>query len=107
TSLMGSQALLEYLMRTLGVQAVLPLASLDTWWDALRAVFPHPPARATPRAWMTWAESVTHTPTIAPAGPYYDGFHAMTASELRLSLHCAAKDGVLGTSLGRDFVMRL
>jgi hypothetical protein len=106
-SLMGSRALLWYLMQTLGVQAVVPLVSLDAWWDALGAVFPQPPARATPQAWMAWAAHVTHTPQITPAGPYYDGFHAMAASDLRMSLYCAAKDGVLGRSLGRDFVMRL
>jgi hypothetical protein len=76
TSVMGSRVLLGYLMQTLGVQAVLPLVALDAWWDALRAVSPQPPARATPQAWMAWAEHVTHTPQIAPAGPSYDGFHA-------------------------------
>src|SRR3954451_23022902 len=101
SSLLGSRALLWYLMHTLGVQAVVPLVSLDAWWKALRTVFPQAHAPATPRTWMAWAESVTHTPQIAPAGPCYDGIHAMVASELRLSLHCAAKDGALGRSLGR------
>jgi hypothetical protein len=32
--LVGSQALLGCLLQTLGVRAVLPLASLDAWWDA-------------------------------------------------------------------------
>ena len=107
TSLLGSRALLWYLMHTLGVQAVLPLVSLDAWWKALRAVFPQPPAQATPQAWKTWAAQVTHTPQVTPAGPFYDGFQTRIASELSLSLYCAERDGALGMSLGRDFVMRL
>ncbi|MEO7911332.1 MAG: hypothetical protein ABIV47_16935 [Roseiflexaceae bacterium] len=107
TSLLGSRALLWYLMHTFGMQAVVPLVSLDAWWNALRAVFPEPPARATPQAWIAWAAQVTHTPQVTPAGPFYDGFQTMTASELSLSLYCAERDGALGMSLGRDFVMRL
>jgi hypothetical protein len=35
SSLLGSQALLAYLLQTMGVPAVLPLVTLDAWWDAL------------------------------------------------------------------------
>jgi len=86
---------------------VLPLAALDAWWDALRAVFPHAPSRVSAPAWTMWAESVTYTPLIASASPHYDGIHVMAASALGRSLHAVANDSALGICLGRDVVMRL
>jgi Putative restriction endonuclease len=107
TSLIGSRALLATILHDLGVAAALSLAPLETWWDALRAVFQPPPNLRTAQAWIAWAAQLPDTSAIAPAGPHFTWTHARAAAMLRTSLDAATDNDAFGFSIGRDFVMRL
>lgn len=109
-SLAGSRYILHDLLTGWGTEAVLPFASLPLWRTALSEVFAPlaPPGLEAPlRIWQSWSEAVRFEPSFEPAGPMNTDAHHRVRERLTWGLLRACGTGGFGTSLGRDFVMRL
>ncbi len=106
-SLAGSRFLLHEILTGWGADAALPMAAQPLWFDALSLAFQPPRRLASLPDWQTWAAQVVYQPEIAPAGPRADAGHYHASSELHMGLFAACERGHFGSSLGRDFVMRL
>jgi Uma2 family endonuclease len=100
----GSLAMLGYILAGWGADAALPLAAEEKWWAALRESFGGPEAEPSDlEAWREWVAGVEHQFAL----PELPQRPQLPVSKLRSDLSLAFHRTGLGTSLGRDFVMRL
>ena len=99
----GSLATLGYILAGWGADAALPLAAEEKWWAALRDSFGGPEDEPNLEVWRSWAAGVEPQVTL----PELPQRPQLLISRLRSDLSLAFHRTGLGTSLGRDFVMRL
>jgi predicted nucleotidyltransferase len=109
-SLAGSRYILHDLLTGWGTEAAIALAAPALWRTALHQAFAGstPPDPGAPlSAWQSWAETVRFELHLDPAGPRSTGPHHGARERLNMGFYRACGLGGFGTSLGRDFVMRL
>ena len=106
----GNLQLLRHLLNGWGVEAAVPMASVESWCQALYQGFRsfESPALERPLAvWHAWAAQVSYAPDLAPAGPMLDGKHGFTQQRLTMDLFGLANQHRFAHVSGRDVVMRL
>lgn len=104
-SLAGSFTMLGYVLAGWGAEAAVALATEDRWWQALRDAFGGPQdEHPSPEAWRAWAERFSYEAAL-PSAP--SPSHGLLFSGARSDVRMAFFSCGAGTTLGRDFVMRL
>ncbi|MFQ5854099.1 MAG: Uma2 family endonuclease [Anaerolineae bacterium] len=107
STLAGSRRIMFELLKDYGPGLVLPMASTELWWRALREAYSPQPRPEMPAEWLEWVDSFDYEPDVAPAGPRGSAKHRRMQDVLRWGLHHFAEATRLGRSFGPDFVIRL
>ncbi|MBS1251913.1 MAG: hypothetical protein MAG451_00947 [Anaerolineales bacterium] len=107
STLAGSRRIMREILVDYGPAFVLPMASTELWWKALREAHSPLPRPETPAEWLEWADSFDYEPDVTPAGPRGSAKHWRIQNVLRWGLYHFAEATRLGRSFGPDFVIRL
>ena len=104
----GSRRIMQEILGDYGPTLVLPMASTELWWSALRKAYgPQVEAFQHLSEWHQWADSFGSIPEKIFAGPQVDVRHRQIYGLLKWSLYYLCTATRIGESWGRDMVIKL